>query len=179
MSSTEGLASVTDAGTEAVGPASAERAGETDFDTQVHRVQFTEATNDVPGIPASPPPASVGGASSPDAQSASEIRNITIRATDPSISERVGGRIETLNDAKMLAQGDRNVTAPPSAYGLGADAKAEGPVAVLGTSTSQADPFEAAMSNLRSAFHHGIEVELIAKTGTSLNSSMNKLMSGN
>ena len=178
MTSIEGLAAVTGPGTTPAGPA-AERTGETDFAGLLHRAQFAGGADGASGVPASTPDAAPEAPGGPEAPGASEARTLTVRASDPSISERVGGRIETLNDSRLLERGAREAPGPPSARALGPGARPDGPTATLGAAGPGADPFDAAVRNLQGAFHHAIEVELVAKTGTSLNSSMNKLMSGN
>lgn len=186
MTSIEGLAAVSGPGTSPAGQG-AERTGETDFADMLQRVQFAGDADGVSGVPASNQPAAGDGSGVSNTDAATEVsageraeaRTITVRASEPSISERVGGKIETLNDSRLLEMGRRPDEGPPTASFIGADARADGPLATLGRPAAPDSAMDAAMSNLRSAFHHAIEVEMVAKTGSSLNSSMNKLMSGN
>ena len=107
-----------------------------------------------------------------------ETEAITGRATEPSISERFGWRLEALNASRLLERGAGPPEAEPTVSSLQGGETATGPSATLGARPKPGQAFDDAVRNLQSAFHHAIEVELVAKTGTSLNSSMNKLMSG-
>ncbi|MEM7642062.1 MAG: hypothetical protein AAF366_05990 [Pseudomonadota bacterium] len=85
-------------------------------------------------------------------------------------------RIESASAGPQPVEGGADTT-----MGMlgGPDVSGSKAMAALGTTELPAPTYREAMANLNNAFNHAIEVELIAKTGTSMASSMNKLMSGN
>lgn len=161
MTSIEGLPAMHGPGTISADPSPPTSAGETDFGQMIQQARM-----DADGVERAAPEPRV------------ETEAITVRATEPSISERFGSRLEALNASRLLERGAGPPEAEPTVSSLQGGEAATGPSAMLGARPKPGAAFDDAVRNLQSAFHHAIEVELVAKTGTSLNSSMNKLMSG-